>query len=99
MIVKDIKTENEFYNAVKSYLIDNIRFENKLFLTEELDFFNDYCICVGKGDKESQIAYLNSVQNVINEKLALATEENNKYKTLYVKLGILIGLMLFIAII
>ena len=70
---------------------------NKNYLNkEEIDFFKAYLTRLGSSDKFSQLSYLEEVGVQIDKRLSVATENEKKYKKLYLKLGFLLGLIAFI---
>ena len=72
--------------------------DNLYFLTKnELEEVFAYVSNIGNSDKTSQLSYLNNFNEVLTEKLKVCKEEEGKYKNLYIKIGFLIGLILFIA--
>ena len=66
---------------------------NTLF---ELNDLNKYFKIIGSGDKDTQIEYLNAVSAQLSNKCVICEEEEKKYRSLYVKLGFLIGLIALI---
>lgn len=70
------------------------------YLTEdERKFLGDYFLMVGKSDAASQRTYLSAVRGEIAEKKRAAEETYQKYFSLYLKLGVLAGLILVILIV
>lgn len=98
-VVNKVNVENDFNVCVKKFFNEK-KFEfGKSYLSEdEKNFFNDYLNTIGLGDPKSQTEYLEKIHAIIDEKRKLAYEEEKKFKPLYLKLGILIGLMLFIVL-
>lgn len=84
--------ENEFNE--KSEKNDKIKFLSK----NEKEFFREYVSMIGKSDNASQISYIDSSDTRIKELLDESSENEKKYKSLYIKLGFLLGVILFIAI-
>ncbi len=69
------------------------------YLSEnEKTFFNGYIDEIGKSERDKQVNYLNKMDIEFELKLKKAIENEKKYKPLYVKLGILLGLVMFIII-
>ena len=96
-ILEDKREDGDFYWCVATYLSNNkFEFVGKYIKDEELDFLNNYLKTIGKSDKDTQINYLKSAEKTIEEKLSLSSYEEKRYKTLYIKLGFLIGLIAFI---
>jgi len=66
--------------------------------TYEIEFLSNYLNVIGKSDRESQINFIDGTMDLINEKLKSAEDDEKKYKKLYVKLGFLFGLLIFIVL-
>lgn len=89
--------KTDFYISLKKYIENKeFNFEKKYLSLEEKGFFKGYIENVGAHDKITQLNYLESVEQKIDEYYSSAEKEEKKYKTLYIKLGLLFGLMLFI---
>ena len=89
--------DNDFIECVKNfYEQKEIVFNKKYLKNEDLDFLNSYLIELGQGDAFSQTDYLATMLNIIEEKRLNAILEEKKYKNLYLKLSIFIGLILFV---
>ena len=84
------KKINNFFNKIGENLQCN--FLDK----EEVLYLDNYISSIGQGDVTSQIGYLEKVSNYLNDKCNSSLAEQKKYKSLYIKLGFLIGLMLLI---
>ena len=65
---------------------------------EEKDFVKNYFDTIGKSDSLTQIKFIESCQNVLDEKVLDAETNEKKYKSLYVKLGFFFGLLIFIIV-
>lgn len=91
--------ENDFNNSLKLLLkgekINKISYLSK----DESDFLIKYAKNIGKSDKNTQIDYINKCKDSIDKLYNESIENEKKYKTLYVKLGFLIGLIIFILLI
>lgn len=73
--------------------------EKPNFLTaDEYSAFLSYIGELGTSDKSTQITFLEDFQGEVSEKLSAAEEKYKKIKPLYIKLGFLTGLMLFVLI-
>ena len=102
--IKKIINENnditDFNIAIKDGLTCKTNKINYNYLTkEEKEYFDKYVNEVGKSDKISQLEFLTSASKYIEEKVNLTNTEEVKYKKLYIKLGFLFGLIIFIIII
>lgn len=90
---------NDFFCAIKNYIQNNKFDFNKSYLKrDEIDFFYNYLKTIGSGDKDSQIEYLKEINSIVVEKKKQSIEDEKRYKTLYVKLGFLFGLIVLILI-
>lgn len=95
----DKPLNNDFYELLKNRLSDNSFISDKLKLTDdELDFFYDYADRIGQTETKTEIDYLSSIETVLKDKMNNAINEEKKYKTLFIKMGFLIGLILFVLI-
>ena len=89
--------KNDFINTFENFILyENFSF-NKNYLTEEdISFLKNYLSVIGKGDRYSQIQFIDKISLQIDNNYSVAQSEEKKYKTLYVKISFLVGLMLFI---
>ena len=95
----DNKNDNDFMLAVFNYFNNNVSdFRLTYLKIEEIDFFKLYLNTIGGGDNTSQLQNLNVISLEIDKHLSEAENNEKKYKTLYVKIGFLIGLILLIII-
>ena len=65
---------------------------------EEMTFLLTYVETVGESDSISQIKFVEGSEKYLENKEMFSAEEYKKYKNLYIKIGILIGLIMFIAL-
>lgn len=99
-IINESNDITDFNIAIKDGLTCKTNKINYNYLTkEEKEYFNRYVNEVGKSDKISQLEFLTSASKYIEEKVNLTNTEEVKYKKLYIKLGFLFGLIIFIIII
>ncbi len=84
--------KNLLYRVHNGEAFDTLEYLSK----EEMGFAVGYLNSIGKSDNRSQIEYVNSVEQVLESKLVQTMNEEKKYKQLYLKLGVLIGLICFI---
>jgi len=104
-IIKILQNSNKenslFYTCVSKYFFDSeVKIAlNKAFSQEDVEFLNRYLKSVGVSDKDSQIAFINSVESTLNDKYKLVANDEKKYRSLLVKLGFFIGLIAFILIV
>lgn len=89
-----------FLSVAKDYLINNKVGVKLNFLgKEEKEFIDKYFSNLGKTDKNSQLNLLNSLETELDKFVSDSDNKNKKYRPLYVKMGFLIGLIIFILVI
>ena len=67
------------------------------FLTqEENNYVKSYIDNIGMGDSRSQTIYLEGVEKHLESYLKSVSENEKKYKSLYIKLGFLTGLVIMV---
>lgn len=93
-----INNDNDFYNLVSNKISGREYVIPRYLKREEYEFLNDYFSNIGKSDKYTQMLYLNSVKNQIDNCFNKSKEDEKKYKTLYVKMGFLIGLIILVVL-
>ena len=92
-LIFDLKEENSFFKTC-------LEGAEYTFLTnEDKIFLADYFAMFGRSDSASQKAYFSSANLEIEKKKTLAQSELKKYGDLYLKLGILCGILIVILII
>lgn len=93
------KKDNDFNLIVFNYFNKNVLDFNLSYLKiEELDCFKIYLKTIGSSNDISQLQYLKTINIELDKRLLDAEANEKKYKTLYVKIGFLIGLILLIII-
>ena len=75
------------------------RYEFAYLTEDEKKFLGDYFRMVGGSDSASQKTYLSAQRKEIGERRRVSDEIYAKYFSLYLKLGVLAGLVLIIMII
>lgn len=96
-LVKGIDFDGDFTDLLNNYInTGEFKFEKKYLSTEEIEYLKKYLKIIGSGDKNTQLEFLGSVNFELNNKCATVNEDEKKYKTLYIKLGFLIGLIAMI---
>ena len=95
------KGDDLFYSSLKDKFVNKKSKVRKIeYLCDtEYDFFCSYLNMIGNVDKETQLEYLNSVTDKVQAELSNSILDEKKYKTLYIKVGFLVGLMLFVVVI
>lgn len=91
---------DDFFSIIRLRLNNKSveKLKPKYLNDSEWRFLIAYCDEVGTGDRNSQIVFLESIDATVKNSLKKANEERVKYKNLCVKLGFLVGLMVFIII-
>lgn len=91
---------SDFYTYINNFINGNIRVESLNFLSQdEIAFINFYLDNIGSGDKITQLNYLKSVTDEIEKNYEINKTNEKKYRSLYIKISFLIGLILFVVII
>ena len=99
-LLDETVVNTDFYVAIKSKVFNGKAVLEKVYLSDdEIMYFNEYVRNIGVSDRGSQIEYLSGITGQVNDKLKICQEEYIKYTSLYIKMGILIGLLGFIIII
>jgi len=98
-IIKEQKNDSEFYLVLQNGIINkrydaNFNYLNK----DDVVFFSSYLKSLGTSDIDTQIDFINKTNEILVVKFNQALEYEKKYKTLYIKMGFLIGLMLMIIV-
>lgn len=88
--------DNSFIYILKNYIYNKQMCKESYLTNEENEFVNEYLLRVGQGDKQSQLAFLNSIKLNVDLYKKGANEALKKYRPLYLKISLLIGLMFFI---
>ncbi len=101
ILKNNTNTDSDFYKVLKNVILSKEKFtSNQKYLeSDELSYFKSYIEKVGSGDKFSQIKFIDNAYEYVNEKYKIASEDEKKYKKLYIKLGFLVGLIIFIVLI
>ena len=99
LIENESKLNRDFGKLI--FEIINTKEKNcvKYLKDEEIEMISGYINKLGKSDRESQITYLSSEKKIIDEMRVAAINEEKKYAKLYVKLGFLFGLIVFVVLI
>ena len=100
IINENFKDDSLFYKLLKEYFIEKkIEFKNVHFLTEkENALLNKYIEGLGSTDVKSQESYFLEVRSQIKPILDEVDELEKRNKSLYVKIGFLIGFSILIVL-
>lgn len=92
-------SNTDFNLTLKSYIENSTFSFNKNYLKkDEIEYFSNYLKTIGAGDKSSQLDFLDKSNVDILEKQKQTSDEEKKYKILYIKLSFLLGLILFVLV-
>lgn len=96
-IVENEKKLNSDFGKTICEIINGEEVKSVKYLkNEEIEVLIEYINKIGKSDRESQILYLSSEKKIIDEIRVAAINDEKKYGKLYVKLGFLFGLIIFV---
>ena len=89
-----------FLTVATEYLkTKNVTLKLRFLSKEEKDFLTKYLQALGTTDRNSQLNFLNSVETELEKYRSDAENKRKRYRPLFVKLGFLFGLIVFILII
>ena len=89
----------DFYLLLTEFIENNKANQNIKYLSnDEIESFYNYAKTLGAGDKDSQIEFLNEIGKSLLDKQKKCTQDEKNYKVLYIKLGFLLGLILFVLV-
>ena len=98
-IADNLKKDTDFYKLFNEYF-NNKNFTQLKYLTEEENgFIENYLTNIGVSDKYTQLEYYNSLDDKIENYTKTAQDDRKKYQPLYIKLGVLFGIIVFILLI
>lgn len=99
-IFGESERSDAFSDCAKEYVSGNDKSVRLKFLSdEEREFLNKYLQNLGRTDKDSQLNFLNSFEPELEKFIHNAENKNKTYRPLCVKLGFLLGLIIFILLI
>ena len=100
-IIENIDNKQGDFNLLINNLIFNMNYQiNYNYLQkEEKEFILDYVKSITDVDEITLKKYVETAIQKLNEDYVKAVNDEKKYKSLYVKLGFLFGLIVFIIII
>lgn len=92
--------KNKFTEALSEYKADKRKNNGALqFLNEEeRAYFWNYAENIGTTDRKTQLNMLEEAEKTVCEKYKKCENDYKKYKPIYIKLGFLFGLIIFILI-
>jgi len=98
-IINEDNNDSCFYMIAKKYLIEHDNAVELDFINlDEINYLKRYLSEIGASDRNNQIKFLNTIDVEVKDKLNLAIDNEKKYKTLYIKLGFLFGLIIFVLV-
>ena len=99
-ILEIIKSQDELiFKLLDDYFVKKIGLDDKYYTflsQDEKKEIKNYLSVIGKYDDETQLNVLSAKMEYFRETLTEHKLKEEKYKPLYIKLGIFIGLILFI---
>ncbi|MBO5927354.1 MAG: hypothetical protein J6Q32_00685 [Clostridia bacterium] len=100
-IAETLSNDKDFNKYVKNiYFNEQGKILKFKYLTaDENKFLEDYFLKIGKSNSQVENGFLNSLTDEIINKSSQSAVNEVKYKKLYIKIGFLLGLMLFILLI
>ena len=101
-IISSNKHKNDYFNKrlTAKFINKDIMIDKPYFITnEEIAYLDGYLDSIGALDAKTQIELLNNAENTLKDNLSKCQNDSKRYKSLYVKLGVLIGLLMFVLII
>ena len=96
-LIKENEMVSDFSETLMVYIKEEkFIFSKKYLNEEEIEYFKKYLGVIGSVDRALQITFLNTVSYDLKGKLTVVADDEKKYKTLYLKLGFLTGLIALI---
>lgn len=98
-IVNDYKCKSVYFESkIKDRFIKKEeKTSSPSFLSkEEIDYFDTYLKEIGGSDIKTQLSIIGQAEKNLSDNLEKCKVEERKYKKLYIKMGILIGLLVFV---
>ena len=98
-IIEKQKNDSEFYTILYDNIFNKHFYLNLNYLNKDDEsFYISYVKNLGTSDIDTQIDFINRTNEVVVDKFNQAVDQEKKYKTLYIKMGFLIGLMLMVIV-
>lgn len=96
-LIKNNMKASDFYRLLSDYYKEGELGDRFNYLTrEDWAVLSDYLKTIDKSDKKTLLNYLDTTSNELLKKKNEAIADEAKYKSLYIKLGILFGITLMI---
>lgn len=95
-IIKQNDDGEEFYRNLKEFINNEEYKKVEYFNASENDFVRNYFNTIGEGDAVSQTKFVDGTEGRLKKYLEDACANEKKYKTLYIKLGFMVGLIIMI---
>lgn len=99
--IKSFENANDlFYKNLIDVIVNkkNVSLEKNIFTKQENQYLTSYLNFIGTSDTNSQLNFLNKTEKELDGFLEESMAEEKKCKPLYIKIGFLIGLIMFIAV-
>ena len=101
ILKKDLQSNDLFYKALRKRFLgeDDIKLNFNYLLEDEIDYLKVFFDNIGTTNSGLQYEFLSETEKIVSEKYITVKEEEKKYRSLYLKLGFLLGLLIFVLII
>ncbi len=98
LIDKYKNIESEFHIQIRNFFLkkENVCLNKKIFKDTDETLLLNYLSNLGTTEKASQLKFIESIEDKIKTNAESSKLDEEKYKKLYIKLGFLSGLILFI---
>ena len=91
--------DTDFYNFTKNYIEKSQEIKCNYLSEEEIMFLKNYLDNLGVSDRKTQMDFYNSLSDKLEEYVLNSRNSLQNYRPLYIKLGFLFGLIIFILLI
>ena len=97
-LINNIKdNKDDFSINIKDYFLNKKEdINSSILLDNEKDELLQYFRTIGSSDAKTQLKFLEDQKERLKERLKICLQEEKKYKSFYIKLGFLFGLIIFI---
>lgn len=89
---------SDFYLYLRNKINSNESLKINYLKKEEYELLTDYISNIGNSDKNTQMLYLNAVKSQIDNCFIKSKDDEKRYKTLYIKMSFLIGLIILVVL-